>query len=824
MARVPYEGVPTESPSLEAPNDYQHEEATPESFGAQVGQGLEQAGAGAIKASDFYSQVAANQATNNYLDQTDKLLTGDPAAGPAKDENGNALLSPSGGAVYNGGFFGTRGQGTLNASKEVSEKLDELIAEQREGLSTPLAREQFDIDTRRYRAQALSKIGEFTEQQNKTWLTDTNKTTMELAANGAAANPTDPMALVGYHKMMLDAATNVANFNGIDPAGARLEASQKFTLARINSLLVSNPPMADQVREQNKSLLSSFPDYYELTMKIGRAVRGAELNPAIDANSATQFADAQRLAGSRGAVTLTPGATGQPIPTPVAPKGPIYDQIARIAGQSGGSPDEIAYAQRTAKIESNGNPNAQNGSSTGLFQYHPETFAKAGGTDIHDTGQQVSALLHDARQNAQTLTAAGVEPTGANLYVMHQQGPAGAMALLSAPPETSAIAALTPAYETNGRTLEQAQAIATRAVVGNGGSPTMSAGQFADHVRSYYGGGGGATPSSNGAYPSTADAIRGNELQYEQQDRNYAETKWPLNTDGIQDAYVDGMRNRRKAIVEQQEQQYTVDRDQVYSYTSQHNITTQDEMNNAPPAIQAAFGRMTFESPYAAQALQNRFDRNQDGKAADFGANWKDYFDRATANSNDPNRITNVAQLNAYVGSGPDAPITNTGADALNQLLAARGTPQGEAFVSQARQFLDNIHTEMTFANGNVGRIDPQGEARFSKFAVLALPAIENAYKAGKLSTVLDPNSPDYLGKAAAPFMRTPTEIMRDRLKISSDPYAPDEKLSSDAQKGDYLLKQSVRAGRLTPDEMRQIGIAMGIYPAPPANLFPGVK
>ena len=60
MAREDYTGVPTAEPSLEAPQDFQHVEASPASFGAQVAEGAEQLGQGVIQAGKFYGQVAAD--------------------------------------------------------------------------------------------------------------------------------------------------------------------------------------------------------------------------------------------------------------------------------------------------------------------------------------------------------------------------------------------------------------------------------------------------------------------------------------------------------------------------------------------------------------------------------------------------------------------------------------------------------------------------------------------------------------------------------------------------------------------------------------------
>lgn len=174
------------------------------------------------------------------------------------------------------------------------------------------------------------------------------------------------------------------------------------------------------------------------------------------------------------------GGGGQGAPATFSPPtGGMYDQVAQWAGALGADEQEQAYLRQLARVESGGDPNARNKSSTGVFQFHPDTFAGVGGRNINDPQDQTKAALNLARKDAQALQGMGMTPSPDLLYVMHQQGAAGGRALLSAPPEVSAVAALTPAYGGNAN-------MARQAVVGNGGSPDMSAGEFVNQVRNYY--------------------------------------------------------------------------------------------------------------------------------------------------------------------------------------------------------------------------------------------------------------------------------------------------------------------------------------------------
>lgn len=184
-------------------------------------------------------------------------------------------------------------------------------------------------------------------------------------------------------------------------------------------------------------------------------------------------------------------ANAPQVATPQAPTGGVYDRVAAIAQDAGATDTESAYLRRLAQVESAGNTAAQNGRSTGLFQFHPDTFASAGGKNIADVGDQTKAALNLSRQYRVTLQQNGVTPSDANTYIMHQQGAGGGLALLTAPPEVSAVAALTPAYGD--------AATAKKAIVNNGGSPDMTAGQFTDMWRQRWNGSASDKTSSGGS-------------------------------------------------------------------------------------------------------------------------------------------------------------------------------------------------------------------------------------------------------------------------------------------------------------------------------------
>lgn len=146
---------------------------------------------------------------------------------------------------------------------------------------------------------------------------------------------------------------------------------------------------------------------------------------------------------------------------PIGPSGDFSGVFSTVEQQYG-LPQ--GYLGRTAHIESRGNPNAKNPSSSagGLFQFIDGTARQYGLADRFDPKAATDAAGRLAMDNANILRRGlSREPSAAELYLAHQQGAGGAMKLLSNP---------------NARA---ADIVGEKAVRLNGGDPNMTAGQFA---------------------------------------------------------------------------------------------------------------------------------------------------------------------------------------------------------------------------------------------------------------------------------------------------------------------------------------------------------
>ncbi len=174
---------------------------------------------------------------------------------------------------------------------------------------------------------------------------------------------------------------------------------------------------------------------------------------------------------------------------------PAAQPAAGASPQGGGD-----YFSQVRAIESGGRnvDNSQGSGATGPYQFMPATWAGLAAKypnlgltpdGIHDPQQQEVAMRAFTTDNMGILgRALGRAPTPGELYLAHQQGPQGAVGLLTNP---------------NARASD---IVGQQAVVQNGGAPDMTAGQFAGMWGSKFGGGG--APSAQQS-PTSAMAYAG---------------------------------------------------------------------------------------------------------------------------------------------------------------------------------------------------------------------------------------------------------------------------------------------------------------------------
>ncbi len=664
MAQVAYEAAPTQEARIEAPDDLQHIEATPGEFGAQLGQAENQAGQSVIDATKFYGTVAADNGTNNTLQQVTSILHGDPS---------KQVMGPDGQMAPDVGFFGKRGADAMSAAPEVQAQIDEIIKENRESLSTPESKLQYDSDTRRYRAQWLNEIGTHTDQEQKTWATDTNKTSANLALNSVTRRPTDPTNVATQQEIVRKSYVRNAQLAGLDPHGALLQADQDVALARIRSLIVSDPMNAQKVLDSSADVLGSRPDYDQISRGVKEAVINHQLVPATNAAVAAAKMQASTLVG--------------PPPTPGQPSAAsITEDQASAAIQSAFPGATITSGART-----------------------PQHNAEVGGVpdSQHLSGNAVDFVLP------------------------------------------------------KGTTFQQ-----VKDTIAAHGLPASELIDEGTHIHWAWGAKG---QQAGQTYPSTVDALRATEDQTLTQAQTDAVRMFP-NYPDAQERYVDGVRRGIDQAITQQDQQYTIDTHIVQqALGGPHPPISEDELKAVSPQVAASWNSMQVNNPYAAMHIESIFDANARGAATNLGTQFYPILNRVLAPTGDPNRINNIAELWPIVQPGEDGTLTNTGAQALAEILGRRGTPQGDAAASQMRVFLNTAHQMISGSTASIS--NPQGEKRYQNFLKSALPQISAAYKSGNTAQLYDQKGDLY--NSITNFM-VPTQDMAKEYIYRTDVKPPD--------------------------------------------------
>jgi hypothetical protein len=162
--------------------------------------------------------------------------------------------------------------------------------------------------------------------------------------------------------------------------------------------------------------------------------------------------------------------------------------------------------------------------------------------------------------------------------------------------------------------------------------------------------------------------------------------------------------------------------------------------------------------------------------AKTYGPGFWQAFQAVHAPDGDPRKITDPAQL--YLRAGPDGDLTAAGVNRLAAEIQSKATPEGEAESAMKKAFLEYARGQITGSIEGLHISDPKGDALYLRFLAQALPAFDAGKQAGKSAVqLLDPDSPDYLGKSIALFQRPPALYSplrpAQRGPVESEPLPP---------------------------------------------------
>jgi hypothetical protein len=465
MPRIPLSIVPDTPPPATPPSDYQSIQSSPADFGGLIGSAQQRFGAEGEQSGNNLAQiaetvqsrhneVATDDVTNNWMNQSRDLVSG---------------------------FKALTGADAGNQRASVVQALDDARTNLRGNLQNDAQRVEFDKQSRQYEYYAVRDIDNHAVQQAQVYHADVAKAGMANALSDIMADPTSDTKFMNSVAEGANRAGKMADT--LAGATASPEVRQAHVQAwistavktRVQAMMPTDPVRASAFLEANRGNLDGN-DYLTLNREVqGRADQLNGTTAGAGAFNAAVGADPALSA------TITQRATARGID----PSVPLT--VAKLESNSGQAPD------------------AAGNSHQGVFQLGPDEWTSVGGTAANRNDKVAQAQLGtDFVAGAQKTAsdALGRPAEGWETYVVHQQGRAGGPALLNAPPTQNAVDALAPAY--NGD-----RARATRAITGNGGSPDMTAGQFLSLWQNKYAAAsGGSVPTVNNArQPLSGDQI-----------------------------------------------------------------------------------------------------------------------------------------------------------------------------------------------------------------------------------------------------------------------------------------------------------------------------
>lgn len=222
-------------------------------------------------------------------------------------------------------------------------------------------------------------------------------------------------------------------------------------------------------------------------------------------------------------------------------------------------------------------------------------------------------------------------------------------------------------------------------------------------------------------------------------------------------------------------------------------------------------------------SAQMQRDDGTDSKT--YGPGFWKFYQAIHRPEGDPERITDPSALYAF--GGPGGQLTLAGIDKLVGEIKGRRTPEGEAEGLMKKQFLENARKQISGSNELLHIRDPKGDDLYLRFLAQVLPAYDEARRGGAAPVrLLNPDSPDYLGKAIGGFKRPMAEWMRDLATSDALAGTPDATPAATAAKGaepDLTTKEGIlaayKAGKLARDEAIRRIIQGGFFPASPPTV-----
>lgn len=142
-------------------------------------------------------------------------------------------------------------------------------------------------------------------------------------------------------------------------------------------------------------------------------------------------------------------------------------------------------------------------------------------------------------------------------------------------------------------------------------------------------------------------------------------------------------------------------------------------------------------------------------------------YNRIHLPDGDPNKLLDENELNGFFGRGLSFQDLNR----LRDEIQGTQTEAGKMEADMKKQVMEIARGKLTKSNPLTGIKDPIGDENMARFQVFFMEEFKAQRAKGKTaSELLNPDSPDYLGKSISTYVRTPQQIMKDLVPKRSQP------------------------------------------------------
>jgi hypothetical protein len=709
MAKVPYSPVQSVLPTG-APSDFEHVQATPSMFGAEIGQAERQTGSDLSQASnELFQQGMARQQISNEL--------------MANDASTEYMKKAT--ALY-GQFANNEGKNAVAALPQFQSDLQDLWKSQMDGLPNNQTKAMMDRGTRFYVNRFYSMAQNHADTQLTRWSDQSSIDRADTFGNQAALSVNNPQDMDNQIELGAREIEALADHRGMDQDATNdlVTKYKGVTIRKIADSLVAAGRPQDALDITNRySQQIDSGSRLEILNKLHPIMLDMRANQDVD----TILNKGQSVLDVQG---------NQPPPALPQIKNAIHMQ------ESGGKPYDYqiqpaTFAQYAKPGESFDNPIDHEAVADRIFQ---DYYQKYSGDPARMAVAYFSGPQNVAPPGAPTPYLRDVEDKNGkstSSYVgdiLHQLGSSGARAqFLLDKSGTLAQIENDPKYRDDPQLGARVRQIVEQRLT------TQSIAQMA------------------------ADKARL----------------------AAQEAAADGHFKAITALI-----------------NDPNALQTEIGKINGDPALNYNLRKSLVDAAEAhlSRGIQHETETYGNGF-------WQAYQDIHRP-AGDPRRITDPTQL--YTRVGPNGDLTLSGVDKLTSEITARRSPEGESESLMKKQFLENARHQISGTEEGLHFKDPKGDELYLKFLAQALPAYDAAKAGGKSAAqLLDPDSPDYLGRNIATFKRPMAQWMNDMM-TTQDPGGENVDTSPEGLRKLYQTDPvrakslAIKMGYIRPDDPNQ--------------------